>query len=82
MSDRPAGGVTPEELGQSEEWRWKGLMDRTGSQFLGAEVGPCAVPALVWVSRAGDGHPVVGPCDTVSRLRSLVSDAGGGVGGP
>ena len=26
MSDRPAGGVTPEELGQSEEWRWKGLI--------------------------------------------------------
>lgn len=42
-SDRTAGGVTPEELGQTEEWSWKGLVDRTGSQFLGAEVGPWTV---------------------------------------
>ena len=81
MSDRPAGGVTPEELGQSEEWRWKGLMDRTASRFLGAEVRPWAVP-MVWVSRADDGHPVVGPCDTDSRLQSLISDARGGEEGP
>lgn len=70
MSDRPAGGVTPGELGQSEERRWKGLMDRTASRFLGAEGRPWAIP-MVWVSRADDGHPVVGPCDTVSRLQSL-----------
>ena len=31
----------------------------------------------LWVSRAGDGHPGVGPRGTISRLWSLVPDAGG-----
>lgn len=36
----------------------------------------------LWVSRAGDDHPVMGPPGTISRLRSLVPDAGGGEGAP